>query len=321
LNSFENRVFDLKLYSGEHVVAKFYRPLRWSREQIQEEHDFLFELIEHEIPVCAPICFSDGQSLHTHNEIYYALWSRTGGRAPDELSEIDLEMLARLFARLHTVGAAKKFAARPHFNADSHVNRVLDLLLAENLIPDALQSRYAKLCGYVASAYTQFASGESALRIHGDAHLGNILRNDQGFFLLDFDDALNGPAMQDLWMLIPPDDELYRREKFLSAYRSIRDLNETSLALIEVMRAMRFIYYSGWIAKRWSDPAFKAAFPQFADIDYWQKELNSLEQQCALLPGSAQSEIGRSASLADSAEHSNLSKDSELTNKDFFYDM
>ncbi len=305
LNSMENRVFDLRLENGSHVVTKFYRPGRWSATQILEEHAFLFDLRENDVPALAPLQFS-GQSLFEEQGIHFAIWPRTGGREPEELSEIDLQILGRLLARLHNVGAARSFKSRPLFTAERFVHEPVQVLKDKKYLGSQFQSRYEELAEIVAIAFAQRAADVPLLPIHGDLHKGNILNGSDGWFLLDFDDSLTGPAVQDVWMMFPGSsaEALAAREIFLSAYREFREFENSWLGLAEVLRAMRIIHYSGWIARRYDDPSFLAAFPTFADDAYWEEEIGVLSDICAALdPGAASGGQGE-----------------QLSNKDFFFD-
>lgn len=283
LNSLENRVYDLRLEDGNHVVAKFYRPGRWSRETILEEHGFLFELRESEIPVCAPIRFSDGETVHEVEGILYAVWPRTGGRAPDELSDETAEMLGRLVARMHNVGASRAAKYRRTLSADTYIREPLQYL--DKFLPPEWSARYKKVALALAAKYEERSRGVPLHRIHGDCHLGNLLHGREGLFFLDFDDMLVGPAVQDLWMLIVGRDEhaLAQREVFLKGYRQFRPFQDRWLNLIEPLRGLRIVHYSAWIARRWKDPAFPSAFPHFGSERYWQQETMELENLLALI--------------------------------------
>jgi len=306
LNSMENRVFDLRLESGKHIVTKFYRPGRWTREQILEEHAFLFELAENEVPALAPLRFA-GESLFSEQGIYFAIWPRTGGREPEELSEIDLQILGRLLARVHNIGAVKpEPSVRPVFTSDRFVREPLEALRENHFLKENHALQYTRLAEQIAHHYDIHHETLPMLRIHGDLHKGNILNGSDGWFLLDFDDSIEGPAVQDVWMLFPGDGHanMTQRATFLSAYREFRHFEDSWLDLAETLRGMRIIHYSGWIAKRYADPAFAAAFPDFASDGYWQEEIGILQDICA--------------SLGDGNAHSGIGE--ELSNKDFFFD-
>lgn len=317
LNSFENRVYDLRLEDGSHVVGKFYRPGRWTREQIREEHQFLFELQEDEIPVCAPLRFPDGDTIHEIEGIYYALWPRTGGRVPDELNDAQLQMLGRLCARIHNRGGSGKPAHRIELTGTTYGLEPLAYLEENNFLPAHCRERYRAAVTEVVDIYESLRAGVPFHRIHGDCHLGNLLHGNDGYFFLDFDDFLTGPAVQDLWMLVPARDRegLRQRGVFLDAYRVFRDFDDSWLRLVEPLRALRFIRYAAWIARRWDDPAFPAAFPHFGTVQYWEDETADLEEQLEFFhknTGDLPENIRRPESSAE--------EEKELSNKDYFWD-
>jgi Ser/Thr protein kinase RdoA (MazF antagonist) len=314
LNSLENRVYSVKLENDENIVVKFYRPGRWTREQILEEHRFLFDLNQNEIPVCAPRIFKK-ESLFEKAGIYCAIWDRTGGRAPEELSEEELQMLGRYLGRLHNVGASNSAKHRIKLTSDKYGREPLNFLIEKGFIPISLQSRYSKLVNEISNIYNDSLGKEPMIRIHGDCHKGNILKGENGFFFLDFDDFLSGPAVQDIWMVLPPQNAegLAAREALLEGYREFRNFNDSSLRLIEILRAMRYIHYSAWIAKRWEDPSFPNAFPHFGGEEYWEKEIKDLEIQLKFIKGN---EI-----LPTENSFIETKEELPLTNKDFFWDM
>jgi Ser/Thr protein kinase RdoA (MazF antagonist) len=316
LNSYENRVYDLKLEDGSHIVGKFYRPGRWSREQIREEHDFLLELRGDEIPVCAPLRFPDGGTIHEIEGIYYAVWPRTGGRVPDELSDEALGMLGRLLARIHNMGAAKKPSHRISLTGETYALRPLALLLEKDLLPAHCRDRYAGAVKEIVKIYETLCAGVPFHRIHGDCHLGNLLHGTEGYFFLDFDDFLTGPAVQDVWMLVPARDRegLRQREVFLDAYRMFRDFDSSWLRLVEPLRALRYIRYAAWIAARWDDPAFPAAFPHFGTVQYWEEQTADLEDQLDYFHSHSEDLPEGIRRAAPAGE------EKELTNKDYFWD-
>ncbi len=317
LNSYENRVYDLRLENGSHVVAKFYRPGRWSREQILEEHRFLAELREDEIPVCAPIELSTGGTLREIEDILYAVWPRTGGRVPDELSDAELAMLGRLCARIHNNGASRTAPHRIELSGASYGLEPLGFLLDRGFLPEHCRDRYAKAVGEIVEIYETLRKDVPFHRIHGDCHLGNLLNGSQGWYFLDFDDFLSGPAVQDVWMLVPARDTegLRQRRVFLDAYRLFRDFDDAWLRLVEPLRALRFIRYAAWIAMRWDDPAFPAAFPHFGTVQYWENETSDLEEQVKFFyenTGNLPEGIRKPEEAGEGEK--------ELTNKDFFWD-
>ena len=315
LNSYENRVYDLMLEDDSHVVAKFYRPGRWSLEQIQEEHNFLFELQEDEIPVCAPLKFFDGATIHETEGIYYTLWPRTGGRSADEFSDENIQILGRLCARIHNRGAAGKAPHRIELTGESYGLEPLDYLLTNNFLPDHCRNRYSDAVHEIVDLYTALSCDVPVHRIHGDCHAGNLLHGSEGWFFLDFDDFLTGPAVQDLWMLVPARDKegLRQRELFLGAYRQFRDFKTSWLRLIEPLRGLRYIRYAAWIALRWDDPAFPQAFPHFGTDQYWENETSDLEDLLEHIHTS--DDI-----LPEGMKRQQEEPEEELTNKDFFWD-
>jgi len=316
LNSYENRVYDLMLDDGSHVVAKFYRPGRWSREAIREEHQFLLELRDDEIPVCAPLAFPGGDTIREIEGIFYTVWPRTGGRAPDELSDDQLGMLGRLLARIHNMGAARGAEHRISLTGESYGLQPLALLRERDLLPAHCRERYAAAVREIVNVYDTLSRDVPFHRIHGDCHLGNLLHGREGYFFLDFDDFLTGPAVQDVWMLAPARDTegLRQRNVFLDAYRVFRDFDPSWLRLVEPLRALRYIRYAAWIAARWDDPAFPAAFPHFCTVQYWEEQTADLEEQLDIIHGQGD-ELPEGLRREESAE-----PEKELTNKDFFWD-
>jgi len=318
LNSYENRVYDLKLEDGSHVVAKFYRPGRWSREQILEEHGFLLQLEAEEIPVCAPLAFGEGGTLRRIQEIHYAVWPRTGGRVVDELPDEKLQVLGRLLARIHNVGAAGENGLRGALTGETYGLKPLAFLTEHRFLPAPLVRRYGDAVRELAAIYDALSAGVPFHRIHGDCHFGNLLNGAQGLFFLDFDDFLAGPAVQDVWMLVPARDAegLRQREVFLDAYRTFRPFDPAWLRLVEPLRSLRYVRYAGWIAGRWEDPAFPAAFPHFGTERYWEGETRDLEDQLEFIHAHRDhvpAHLRRPEVAEEPAEG--------LTNKDYFYDF
>ncbi|HNX23892.1 MAG TPA: serine/threonine protein kinase [Spirochaetota bacterium] len=315
LNSYENRVYDLKLENENHIIVKFYRPGRWSHEQIQEEHQFLLDLAADEIPVCAPLIFSDGATIHDSEGIFFAIWPRTGGRIPEELSNTDMINVGRLLGRIHNNGASKESRYRLKLTGESYGINSLKYLTENNFLPSNCIAKYSEAVNEIVRVYDSLITDVPFLRIHGDCHMGNLLKRDGAFFFLDFDDFLVGPAVQDIWMLISSRDANSQRELnlFLEGYREFRSFENSWLKLIEPLRGLRYIYYAAWIARRWSDPAFPQIFPHFGTDEYWNKETSDLEDQVKI--------IYANESIKNEFHPEAPEKEKELTNKDFFWDM
>ncbi len=322
LNSFENRVYEVELVDRSRVIAKFYRPGRWSAEQILAEHRFLDDLVEEEIPVVPMRRFGDGSTLGRIEGIWYALADRRGGRAPGELSEELAARLGRLVGRMHNVGARRPAAPRLAMTADAFIRDALAWLAEHGTLPGHLAPRYRAAAVGIAEAVDVALEGMPTHRIHGDLHLGNLLERDGRLHLIDFDDMVDGPAAQDLWLALPGRDAetLELREVFLDGYRQFRDFDRAWLAGIEPLRGLRLIHYATWIARRWHDPAFPAAWPWFGTVEYWTRETEDLEEQLAVIRGeieAARREEDRAAGREVAAVRDDTP---ELTNKDFFWD-
>ncbi len=300
LNSFENRVYDVELETEEapgpkHLpvnrrIVKFYRPGRWSRDQILEEHQFLADLQKAEIPAVAPLPFPDGETLRTTStdSIFYAIFPKVGGRAPDELDIDQLKRVGRLLARIHNVGASREAPHRIKLDPLTYGMANLDYLLSANWIPAELRSRYQSAVERICAIVEPWLESTPAHRIHGDCHMGNLLWNDSGFFFVDFDDMVRGPAVQDFWLLlggVPSKDRLAMRQLdlLLEGYEEMRDFDRSTLKLIEPLRALRYVHYSAWVARRWEDPAFPLAFPGFGSFSYWNEKTQDLEEQLGLI--------------------------------------
>ena len=286
LNSFENRVYQFLDDDRQRWVVKFYRPQRWSDAQIQEEHDFALELQDAEIPVIAPVALA-GKTLHHHQGFRWALYRSVGGHGV-ELADLDrLEQLGHYLGRLHNVGARQAFASRPVLDAKSMLASSQAALADCELIPvdlqRPLQAILAPLCQRTDAAFRQHQA--SNIRLHGDCHAGNFLDGPAGLFMLDLDDALNGPAMQDLWMLLSgtTEEQTLQLEVLLEAYQQHRPLALSELRLIRPLQALRQVRYLSWLAQRWQDPAFPRAFPWFADGKYWEQQILTFKETLAAL--------------------------------------
>ena len=289
MNSMENRVYEVEIESdsdnpSEHFkIIKFYRPGRWSKIQIQEEHDFLNDLVEQEVPVIAPMQFQQGQTLFTmpNLELYYTVFNKQGGRAPDEFNDEEIEQVGRLLARLHNVGDMRAAPHRLKLTPDVYLKSNMDFLLDQKIIPSHLEVSFKSVLEGIYDLTKNSFKNIHFQRIHGDCHLGNILKRGDVFHLIDFDDMVMGPTVQDMWLMLPGRDDYAKnlQAKMLEAYAMMRDFNYEELRLTEVLRTLRMINYSAWIAKRFDDPAFKNAFPFFEQPSYWEGQINDLREQ------------------------------------------
>ena len=277
LASYENRVYQVGIEDGTPLVAKFYRPGRWSDAAIAEEHAFALELADAELPMVAPLLI-DGDTLRTHAGFRYALYPRRGGRAPELESADHLAWMGRLLARMHGVGARTRFRERGTIDTDTFIRHAARAVLSSGLLPERLADTYrTRTTAIAAMIDARCAELEpiARIRLHGDCHAGNVLWTDTGPHFVDLDDARLGPAIQDLWMLAPTRPAL---DALLEGYTEFRDFDFRELGLIEPLRIMRQVHWAGWVAARWHDPAFPRAFAYVGEARWWEEHLNDLAQ-------------------------------------------
>ena len=295
LNSYENRVYQVGLEEDQggplagarFLVAKFYRPARWTDEQIVEEHRFARELADREIPV-VPALEIAGTTLPRHEGFRFAIYPRRGGRAPELEDPVVLEWLGRFIGRIHAVGATKPFAHRPALDVQSFGIDSRDWLLAHDFIPADLREAWsgaAALALEGAQRAFDRVPDVARIRLHGDCHAGNVLWTPGGPHFVDFDDARTGPAVQDLWMLLSGDRASMSGQlrHVLAGYEDFAAFDDHELALLEALRTLRLLHYSAWLARRWDDPAFPLAFPWFNTQKYWQDRVLELKEQVAAM--------------------------------------
>ena len=292
LNSYENRVYQVGIEDKTPIIAKFYRPGRWSDEQIIEEHDFSNELALLEIPAVPPIYMnephsSEKNSLFTFAGYRFSLYQRRGGRAPELTDPEHLYWLGKFLGRIHAVGKTNTFQYRPTLSIESFIVKPFEFILKNKFIPELFIESYqaivADILKHVEKNYQQFPP--ELIRLHGDCHPGNILWTDKGPHFVDFDDSRNGPAIQDLWMLLSGERHEQQKQllEILEGYEEFCEFNARELNLIESLRSMRIIHYAGWLAKRWDDPAFPKAFPWFNTESFWGEHILQLKEQLAIL--------------------------------------
>lgn len=287
LNSYENRVYQIGMEDGPPLVAKFYRPARWSDAAILEEHAFTQALAEREIPVVTALSLA-GRTLHAFEGFRFAVFAKQGGRAPELEDRNTLEWMGRFLGRIHAVGALEDFRHRPTLDATSFGVEPSAYLLDNGLIPPDLDTAYRSVVKLALAAVQRCferAGKVRNLRLHGDCHVGNVLWTENGPHFVDFDDARMGPAVQDLWMLLSGEraDMARQMADLLAGYEDFHEFDTRELHLIEALRTLRLIHYSAWLARRWDDPAFPIAFPWFASQRYWEDRILELHEQLALM--------------------------------------
>ena len=287
LNSYENRVYQVGIEDDVPVIAKFYRPCRWSNEAIREEHDFAMELAAQEIPVVPPLLIN-ASTLHKHKGYRFALYRRHGGHWPELGTQGEREWIGRFIARIHAVGATRPFDHRPQLDIESFGHASAGFLLEQGFIPAHIETAYRTLTEdllqQISSAYNN-AGDVQKIRLHGDCHPGNILWTDDGPHFVDLDDCRTGPAIQDIWMLISGDRHEMQTQliDIIEGYLQFHDFDHRELLLIEPLRTLRILHYAAWLARRWEDPAFPRAFPWFNTARYWEDHILALREQASLM--------------------------------------
>ncbi len=287
LNSYENRVYQVGIEEGQPLIAKFYRPGRWSDAQIVEEHLFCLELAEHELPVVAPWVNPAGESLFHHDRFRFALYPRQGGHAPEFDNLDNLLILGRMLGRIHAIGRVRPFQHRPTLDSRSFGHESV-ALIRERFIPaEYLESYVAVTDQLLATIDTILAEAGpiNYIRAHGDCHSGNILWRDDAPHFVDFDDARMAPAVQDLWMMLSGDRHRQTAQlaELLEGYGEFCDFDPRELRLIELLRTLRMLHYSAWLARRWEDPTFPRTFPWFNTVRYWGEHILQLREQLGSL--------------------------------------
>lgn len=282
LNSYINRVFELESTDGKGLIAKFYRPGRWSKQALQDEHDFLLELNADEIPVVAPLELVDGSTLGTVDKIHFAVFQKKGGRSCDEYVDEQWLELGRLIGRTHVVGAKQLPKDRIIMSPDNATREQLDYLLGGTFIQPELADEFREVTDALIKEITPLFNPTEMIRIHGDCHFSNLIyRPDESFFIIDFDDMAVGPPVQDFWMLLPgyQENSLLEIDLFLEGYEMFRDFDWRSLRLIEPLRAMRYIHYMAWCAHQVAEDGLSRVAHDFGTSAYWRREINDLVDQ------------------------------------------
>ncbi|MFT5448325.1 MAG: Ser/Thr protein kinase RdoA (MazF antagonist) [Gammaproteobacteria bacterium] len=294
LNSYENRVYQIGIEDETPVIAKFYRPARWSDAQILEEHAFAIELGEQEIPVAVPMSAADGSTLVHQGGYRVALFPRLAGDWPDLDRAGRLTWLGRFLGRIHAVGQSRAFVDRPSIDVTEMGRNAAQFLLTGNLLPVEQRAGYQQVTEELLAVIDERIQSLDArrIRLHGDCHPSNVLWSDNGPSFVDLDDCRSGPAVQDLWMLVSGEawEQQSQLEELLEGYRVFADFDRRELELVEPLRSLRMVYYAGWLARRWNDPAFPLAFPWFGSHGYWRDHVDDLRNQLNLLTAPASAE-------------------------------
>ncbi len=282
LNSYINRVYELEQEDGTGLIIKFYRPGRWTGDALREEHEFLLELAEQEIPVIAPMRFPDGQTLGTFEGVNFSIFPKRGGRSLDEFDDEQWLQLGRLLGRVHSIGMQKKTIHRPVMSPMHSTRQQLDYLLNGSIVPSEVKGALQKSIEAIIAEITPMFDGVKPIRIHGDCHFANIIhRPGESFYLIDFDDMVMGPAVQDLWMLLPGtlEETFVETDILLEGYEMFNHFDRRTLRLIEPLRAMRFVHYMAWCAHQVAADGMTRVLDDFGTPTYWQKEIADLDDQ------------------------------------------
>ena len=300
LNSYENRVYQVWLEEpepfGPSVVAKFYRPERWTTAAILEEHAFVAELVEREIPAVPPLTLN-GRTLHEFEGFRFSVTPRLSGRSPELDNNDVLTWMGRFIGRIHAIGELRPFVERPTLDIQTFGVEPREFLLANDFVPVDLLPAWSSVSAMALDGIRAIFDRVGAvknIRLHGDCHASNVLWNNGGPHFVDFDDCRMGPAVQDLWMMLSGDREAMGQQmrSIVSGYEDFCEFDDNELGLIEALRTLRLLHYSGWIARRWHDPAFPAAFPWFNTQRYWQDRVLELREQISAMQEPALSLVG-----------------------------
>ena len=288
LNSYENRVYQVGVEDGSPIIAKFYRPGRWSDPCILEEHRFTRQLADAELPVIAPLADAAGETLFHYQSFRFAVYPCRGGRAMELDNPDHLEQMGRFVARIHAIGEQEHYQHRPAVEPAAYIDEPSAWLIENRFIPVHLEEAYGSLVGVLGEqveACFARAGDVRRLRLHGDFHPSNVLWTEDGPHIVDFDDARIGPAVQDLWMFLSGDREYSESmlTSLLGGYLQFREFDFRELHLVEALRTMRLVHHAGWLARRWDDPAFPLAFPWFDSLDFWERHIQSLREQVSLM--------------------------------------
>ena len=289
LNSYINRVYELQAMDGTRYVAKFYRPTRWSKAALKDEHDFVLSCKNEEIPVINPLALKNGETLGEIEGIYFAVYPKKLGRVFEINEDDDWIRVGTVLGRLHNAGAEKKAPARIKHHPDFSTKEEIEYLRKGKFVSPLLVPEFNILCDDIIEALNKKFDDFEYVRTHGDCHCNNILhRPGEGIMLIDFDDMMMAPPVQDLWLVLP--DHAYNSKKelnlMLDGYEQFREFDYFSLKLIEPLRIMRMLYFLSWLAKQSKDNKFKHNFPHWGTDSYWRQEINDLKKQLNIIKNS-----------------------------------
>jgi len=281
-NSYINRVFELEQMDGTRRIIKFYRPGRWSSEAILQEHEFLLELSLHQIPVIAPLQLVHGSTLGECKGIFFALFPKCGGRCLDEYTDDQWQELGRLLGRIHNIGAMHGAGSRVFLGPDTSTRCQVDSILKSGLVPNGVQEEFCRIVEEIIGEINPLFCETEMIRLHGDCHFANIIyRPQESFSLIDFDDMVIGPPVQDFWMLLPGllDESFIEADLFLEGYETFRQFDRRTLRLIEPLRAMRYIHYLSWCIHQVVEDGETRVMDDFGTPGYWDREIKDLQDQ------------------------------------------
>jgi Ser/Thr protein kinase RdoA (MazF antagonist) len=301
LPSYINRVFEFMALDGTRYIAKFYRPGRWSREAIEEEHEFVLDCVEDEIPVVPPIELPGGGTLTDADGVFFAVYPKRSGREMELTSDESWVRLGALVARTHNAGARRDAPHRLRLHPDTTTAKEIEFLLDGEFVPQRLAGRFKSACSAILDDVLCLFEGVEEIRIHGDCHRANILeRPGEGLMVIDFDDMMTGPPVQDIWLLLPGRVDKCRREidLLLDGYEGLRDFDDSTLRLVEPLRAMRMIYFLAWCAKQSEDYSFRTHYPDWGGDSFWMSEIADLETQKSAIDEASSSWVGRGLGVA-----------------------
>lgn len=285
LPSYINRVYELEAEDGERLIAKFFRPGRWTKGALIDEQNFVKDCFDDEIPVIPPMELFDGELINDANGIFFSVMPKRFGREIEINEDDDYIRLGTLLGRIHIAGLKREAKERVSLHPLKSTKKDVDYLL-DNFVPEDFKNAFELTCNSIIDLSVPLFENISFQRIHGDCHQKNILnRPGEGMMIIDFDDMMVGPSVHDMWLLLPDHANNSRHEinLILSGYETFKEFDDREIRLIEPLRAMRMIYYLAWCAKQASDYRFKTTFPQWGSLGFWNNEITDLARQLEVI--------------------------------------